>query len=549
MIPRHPILARSMRAAKGVVAWAQLANRRWQARDLHRVRLEAERQLADFVRASSQPPVGRRVLVDGMFDNPGYWYRLTLLLAALGLDRAQQFGLTGPHSAGPSRKTMKTLGIREVVAFDGLAKIDRATRADARTLAASITRPEDILALQLPHGMPASFLYDAILKRQRAAVVDVTDPWIGHDILECLSALRCAERALERFDPDVVCLSHALNTRYTALACVCASAGRSPVVLFGNYGVPRLWRVEQADDVFNSMDRPSGRDIDSLPIEQAQHLERVGRQYLKMRFEGRATDLAGSWAFTKDSEAAPERLRHELGWQEGKPVVAVYASNWFDFPHAFGMSVFRDFADWIQATLTAAESNTNVNWLFKAHPVDKWYGGITLASLMPETLPPNVRLVPEHWTGGNTMAVADALVTHHGTGAIEYAAVGKPVLVPDRGWYHDCGFALTARSRQDYLGLLASDWFVGRDTTEPSRRAAIFAGWYFCIPEWQDGALLPDDSTQLKMYPAILGQLREHREAIDTEVQTMRAWYESGEPFYHTYKMRNAELYCPSNVV
>ena len=34
---------------------------------------------------------------------------------------------------------------------------------------------------------------------------------------------------------------------------------------------------------------------------------------------------------------------------------------------------------------------------------------------------------------------ADALVTYHGTSALEYASLGKPVMVADRGWYHDFG--------------------------------------------------------------------------------------------------------------
>lgn len=542
------LLSRSVRTAKQMYAWGRSFQRRWQTRDLRRTRAEAEAELAAIIRSSPHAAVGSRALVDGMFDNPGYWYRLAVLMGGLGLGQARTIGLTGPHSVADSRATLKTFGAADVISFDTAAKPDRALRDQARAMAATLTRPEDVLRLELPHGMPAAFLYDATLKRQRSAAVNVTDPLLEDDIHECLAALRCAEAVIDRFTPDVVCLSHALNTRYTALACVAANAGVSPVVLFGNYGVPRLWRVKKPGDVLHSMDRPSGADLDRLSPEKAADLERVGREYLRLRFAGRSTDIAGSRAFSRLEAASPADLRRALGWHDDRPVVAVYASNWFDFPHAFGMTAFRDFLDWIHSTLDAAERNTRVNWLFKAHPVDSWYGGITLQSLLPERLPPNVRLVPDDWSGADTMALANAMITYQGTGAIEYAAQQKPVLLPDRGWYDDCGFTVTAASREDYLRLLGTPWFDGRDMSEASRRAAIFAGWYFCIPAWQETALLPDDSKQLAMYPSIRRQLRDERPVVEREMRTMREWYASGEYYYHTYKMRHADRYRLSNV-
>ena len=46
---------------------------------------------------------------------------------------------------------------------------------------------------------------------------------------------------------------------------------------------------------------------------------------------------------------------------------------------------------------------------------------------------------------------SDGLVTYHGTSAIEFAAMGKPVMVTDKGWYHDCGFVKFPKSKKEYL--------------------------------------------------------------------------------------------------
>lgn len=546
---RSTIFRRSFEVAKQAVAWGQTVGRDWHNRDLLKLRQQIELQLAAFVEVASEAPVARRVLVDGMFDNAGYWYRLSLFRAALGLNKAHEIGVTGVHSATSSRKTLNRLGIGEVVAFDALADSSGTLRRDAKRLAESIEYPEDILELQLPHGLPPSFLYDAILKRQRAAIVDVSDPRLQDDVFVFLSAIRSAERTIDLYDPDVVCLSHAINPRYSALAWLSAQAGRDTIVLFGNYGVPRFWRIKQPEDIFNCMDRPSSQDIDTLTSRQADGMAKIGREYLKLRFEGKTTDIGGSYAFARaNNSSMPEHLLAELGWQNTKPTVAVYASNWFDFPHAFGMSEFRDFLDWILATLQAAKNNREVNWLFKSHPCDKWYGGVTLKDMMPSSLAPHIRMVPEHWSGSDTMSVTNALVTYHSTAALEYAAVGKPVLVADRGWYHDCGFVLWPRSREEYLTHLANPWFSDLNTATFSQRAAIFAGWYFCTPEWQRDGVLPDDSKQLNIYPALLRQLNDCRDVMNKEVQTIRSWYKSGEPFYHTYKMRQADQYRLSNI-
>jgi hypothetical protein len=118
------------------------------------------------------------------------------------------------------------------------------------------------------------------------------------------------------------------------------------------------------------MDSPRKSDLDSLQNGQADALADIGRRYLKNRINGKTNDLGGMMAFAGRSE--PHGLsRHG----DNRPTVAVYASNWFDFPHALGMSRFRDFLDWIDATLSVAIATPTVRWIFRAHPCDKWYGG------------------------------------------------------------------------------------------------------------------------------------------------------------------------------
>lgn len=486
-------------------------------------------------------PLAKRLLIDGHFLNPGYWYRLQLFRAAVGAEQGDELAFVWRHNTAHCTRILRALGIRKTTAF--FARPDPQLRGEARRLAGGLRTAADLLALRLPDDVPASFLYDAVLKRQRAAAVDVADPQVERDVWEFLSSIRAAERLIEGHRPDLIAMSHAVNTQCAPLAWLGARQGIPVVMLFGNYGAPRFWRISHPDDIYFGMDRPQQHDLDTVPAVQADKLAEIGRRYLALRLSGQTNDLGGRMAFSGNAELG---LLDTTG--DTRPVVAVYASNWFDFPHALGMRRFRDFLDWTEATLQVALDTPSVRWLFRAHPCDKWYGGMTLKDIMPSQLPEHVTLVPDECPGDLVMGTANAVVTYHGTAAIEYAAQGKPVLVPDRGWYHDCGFAVYPESREHYLELLGSAWFNHVDVESAKRRAEIFAGWYFCVPDWQADALMPDDSDRDLQKHRLVDLIENQHSCVRREIELIRAWMMAKEHGYHTFKMKLATGYSLSNI-
>ena len=59
-----------------------------------------------------------------------------------------------------------------------------------------------------------------------------------------------------------------------------------------------------------------------------------------------------------------------FSWDPKKPIICVYASKWFDTPHAYGMKNFIDFHDWISATIDRINNINDAQWLLKPHPCD-----------------------------------------------------------------------------------------------------------------------------------------------------------------------------------
>jgi hypothetical protein len=484
------------------------------------------------------------VLVDGTWDNPNHWARYALLRRALGLSHAREVGLVGQYNAKKCHRTFACLGIAEVVEYETLHADLDGYRHDAMCLLSQTKTPMDILSWCLPHGFPAAFLYDGILKRQRAACVDLADPRLPHYVVEALACLGAAERLLKSYDFQLLVLSHVINFQYASLAWLAIMRGVPVIALYGEFGVLRFVRVKRPEEMCEILNRPTKLEFESFSEERAASMATAGMAYLQKRRLGNTKELAAIYTYQKRQQLVSRAdICAQFGWDSKRPIIAVYASNWFDFPHMYGMSHFRDFLDWLEATINAANMNRTVNWLFKAHPCDDWYGGLTLSDLMPVQLLGHVQQVSKDWNGAALMDAVDGLVTYHGTAGIEFAAMGKPVLLADKGWYHELGIAKWPRSREEYLQSLATEWWNSVDISETSRRSQIFAGWHFCRPAWQGSFILEDDTVQNPIYETLPDLWSKNQDVIVQELKTIRDWYSSSHRHYHIYKMGLAKAF------
>ena len=64
----------------------------------------------------------------------------------------------------------------------------------------------------------------------------------------------------------------------------------------------------------------------------------------------------------------------QLGIKNHNPIVFIYAHAWYDFPHCLDMSNFVNFYEWILFTYKTVLKIKDVNWIFKSHPLEEWYG-------------------------------------------------------------------------------------------------------------------------------------------------------------------------------
>ena len=476
----------------------------------------------------------KKLLIDGHFYNLGYFYRLQLLRSALSSPDLVEHAYIWDYNKIICRNILKSIGIKFIT--DMSKNNNKIILEEAEIIANSFKNPIDIINYDFPEGIPGSYVFDVILKKQRSNYVDIKDKNLKQYIYKFLMAIKSSKDLLEKFKPDILAVSHGVSFQCAPIVYLAAKRGIRTIILSGAFGTPRFIKVRKPKDLFFGIPHPTKEDLDNINLSRKDNFRKIGSVCLKNRISGNSNELCG-------------KLAHGRGKKKldiidfnycKKTLIAIYSACWFDFPHVFDMNRFIDVLEWLLETIEAASKNKDVLWLLKPHPAQKWYGGLTLEETLKEKLPSNVILLPDDYSGKAVMDVADALVTIHSTSAIEYAAHGKPVLVADKGWFHDCNFVFYPDSREHYLELLKTKWYEKINIPEIKQNANLFAGVYFGLPDWQGNALLPDDSEKEVLRKKLPVFIKENNQIIKKEIALIKKWLSNNNVDYHTFKMLNS---------
>ena len=173
-------------------------------------------------------------------------------------------------------------------------------------------------------------------------------------------------------------------------------------------------------------------------------------------------------------------------------------------------------------------------------------GGVRLVDLVGNS-PPHVRLCREETDALTAQLAADAVVTVHGTVAIEAAARGVPVLCADRSYYSDWGFARTATSRDEYAQGLANIQNLACPTEDQRKRAMAVAALSLAPAPAAAGLLRTScDSSGRMLYGEIINRFEREKDSLLVEQNAISEWMAGSSPSYaasqtikHYTHMRN----------
>ena len=136
-----------------------------------------------------------------------------------------------------------------------------------------------------------------------------------------------------------------------------------------------------------------------------------GFKELNKRQENLVNDINVRFAYSKKNKL--DNFRKNLNSNKNiKVLVASHA--WFDFPHSFGMKNFDNYYDFILTTYEIAKITPSIEWYFKPHPTESWYGGFQLKDLIKDDFK-NISITNDNCSTSEIMNLCDVVITVHGT--------------------------------------------------------------------------------------------------------------------------------------
>ncbi len=454
-------------------------------------------------------PGEQTVIADGMWCNPNHFLRLRLFLEAIAEQGGYRLlGLLRSRTNRRERRALERIGFSEFVFIDEDEFRTEHFLDAADELLRGVRSHTDLLALDLPEGIPAYTYYDTVLKLARHPQPALDRPLWRVALAEVLRNAAIYRRELDTRRVAHVALSHPWKSEWADLVWLALARGVPAYHLTGFTDGLRIRRFRTPADYRNPVEHLPYAAYRQLAPKVQAHLARFGHAALAARASGGSTDINTRHAYRPDARVAERKAaRLAISGQTERPVVVVFGHVWYDFPHTFAMSHFTDFLDWTKLTLEAIKGLDDAIWVLKPHPTEEWYGGFALADIARD-LPPHVRLLP---LGGDTvtaLTAADAAVTVHGTIGFEAAAAGIPVLLADRSYYSGWDIGPVAASRDDYVRLLGEAHRLPRPDRAMRDRAAACFALALAAPPAEAGALaLECDSGGSNLYRHVAEQI------------------------------------------
>ncbi len=480
------------------------------------------------------------VLVDGMWDNACQWFRYSLVRKALRLDEYQEIGLIGKWNKKKSISTFEEINIT-VFKYFNPDRIDKDVFYEAFKLIKNFKNPEDIISHVWPNKVPGGLIYDHLLLTQRKPVVDLNDDDFCYQIAFILNSFRQSKKLLKSKKFKIIFLSHIFPAHYLALISTALILKINVVIIYSSFGTLRLLRMKSIDDYKLYTQPPDLQNWMDKIDSSNNNFFNIGKKYLTKRINGKGLDLGSQLTYSYAKKLNKDLIQEKYEWYENKPIIGIYCPQWFDTPHAYGMSNFRDIYDWFNLTLNEIKKNNFAYWLIKPHPVEKWYGGFTLADNFKNKETNNIKIFSEKVNNLDFINLIDAAITVHGTIALELTNLGKTVLSSDKSSYSNFNFTVNCDSRSNYVDRLKTKWWCVEKKKENIYKSNVFAGWWYGVPSWQKSLILPDDVNKDKNCKELKSIFFDNQSAVKKEINLIKKWYESGEKKYHIFKLDNSK--------
>jgi CDP-glycerol glycerophosphotransferase (TagB/SpsB family) len=154
-------------------------------------------------------------------------------------------------------------------------------------------------------------------------------------------------------------------------------------------------------------------------------------------------------------------LKKQLGIPEGRKVITIFTNLIWDAANVARDIAFSSALDCIVATIKKYEGSNEIHVVVRAHPAEKVLGtkeryGNLVREAFNHKLPDNVTIIePEMEVNSfSVIELSDIGVVNTSTVGLEFAMLGKPIILISETNYRNKGFTFDATSTTHYFELM-----------------------------------------------------------------------------------------------
>ncbi|MBF0282564.1 MAG: hypothetical protein HQM07_08390 [Zetaproteobacteria bacterium] len=345
-----------------------------------------------------------------------------------------------------------------------------------------------VLSVEINELNIGDLIYDTYLRDTGEPTIDMPDRELLHT---CQLAFAYYFHYLNILQQGNVCcavMGHTVYLRFGIVTRLILQVGgevfgKSPGS--GPMTIRHYQNSDQSLQFTHSCDRtPFENIVSNFSPTQLQHIE----TYLDAR--GRAEIAAGEpdnyLNFMREEgkvrRYSNQEINDTLKLRNNSPTVIIMAHVFADAPHCYDSMLFDDYYTWFIETLKTAATIKKVNWIIKVHPVDGYYN--TTRNAAAEAVlkiihaNPHIKLAPQDALASSFYHHVDGLITVRGTGGMEFAVHGVPILNAGCAYYTGKGFTHEPKTITDYKKAMKT-FYKQRLTDEQVYRAKVSAYSYF----------------------------------------------------------------------
>ncbi len=317
-------------------------------------------------------------------------------------------------------------------------------------------------SLQIDGIEVADLLVDSYLRFKPSPEFDAHDPFVRRLIWQALRDVRQANAYFSQVRPRWYLTSY---STYLEHGIPVRAALRHGVAVWSFGSLSHFTKKLSEADVFHTPDYSRYRRNFEALDGQPQRLE-AAREQLEHRLSGgidAATSYMRQSAYAQSDVALPDGLYG---------AVVIFLHDFYDSPHVYPDLVFDDFWRWICFTIEVLQSS-GTRFFLKPHPNQIALSDEALGLLRQKY--PGLQWLPAGVSNVQLVRAGMACgVTVYGTVAHELAYLGVPSIGCALHPHHSFDFCRTAKTRDEYEGLLKTYAVSPLPQEEMQRQALAF---------------------------------------------------------------------------